>query len=351
MPAHSFNAVIFAGGPNPGPFEFRIDDVRLRWEPRMKGQHVQQRDRGAYGRGLLGALAMCFSLGVASAIGDTARVRFGLEGIAPQLLQAGACSALAVPLIVLLRRRVDGLSMEGLGLPKLRTGLRTFGLGILVTGGAATTTFALGAALDWVQLGAVSWSAAFSFLAVNTAIAFLYEALPEELTLRGYTYRSLNAALRRWTASLCTIALFLVMPVGASATQVAVARAIGGPVQALTFAPRGEDPLAYLILLTVFGATLLIARITTGSLWTAIALHLTFLTVNRLVLAGQEVTGWSVVLATPDAILLIPAYLLLAAASFLALARWQGRRIGWRDRDPEPEPAAESATIAVSISR
>jgi hypothetical protein len=56
----------------------------------------------------------------------------------------------------------------------------------------------------------------------------------------------------------------------------------------------------------------------------------------RLVLEDSQMTGWSVALASPDAILLIPAYLLIAAGLFLVLARWQRRRLGWRDRDPEP---------------
>jgi len=46
------------------------------------------------------------------------------------------------------------------------------------------------------------------------------------------------------------------------------------------------------------------------------------------VISGQQVTGVAVALTTPDAILLIPAYLLLATALFLAIARRRGRRPG-----------------------
>jgi hypothetical protein len=90
-----------------------------------------------------------------------------------------------------------------------------------------------------------------------------------------------------------------------------------------------------LILLTIFGATLIIARSVTGSLWAAIAVHLTFLMVNRLVLTYPQDTGWSVGLTSPDAILLIPTYLVVTAGLFLLLPRRRGRRLGWRDRDPE----------------
>jgi membrane protease YdiL (CAAX protease family) len=279
---------------------------------------------------------MALSLGTAIAIGDIARTRFGLGGVGEQLLRAIVCSGLAVPLIVVLRRALDGRSMEGLGLPRLQDSLRTFGLGVLLTGSAAAVTFSLGAALGWVRFGAISWTPLLMFAGVNTPIALLYEALPEELTLRGYAYRNLNARLRRWTAAVGTVALFLIVPAAGSVIGAAIGSILGGPVRPPSLAPAGDDPIAYLILLTIFGATLIVARIATGSLWTAIASHLTFLTVNRLVLEDSELTGWSVALASPDAILLIPAYLLIAAGLFVVLARWQGRRLGWRDRDPEP---------------
>jgi membrane protease YdiL (CAAX protease family) len=286
-------------------------------------------------RGLLGALVMAFALGTATAAGDVAQMRFGASGIALQLVRAIVCSALAVSLIVLLRRKLDRRPMEGLGLPGLRDSARTFGLGVLLTGGAAVATFGLGGALGWVRVGAVSWSVLLAFIGVNTLVAFLYEALPEELTLRGYAYRNLNAKLRRWTAALWVTGLFLVVPALSSVFAAAVGAALGGPTRTPRLVPGGEDPVAYLILLTVFGAALIVARIVTGSVWAAIAVHLTFLTVNRLVLMRPEETGWSVGLTSPDAILLIPAYLLITAGLFLLLARWQGRRPGWRDRDPE----------------
>lgn len=286
----------------------------------------------AYGRGLLGALVMAISLGAAVAIGDVVRARFGVTGVELQLLGGIICSALAVSLVVLLRRRLDRRSMEGLGLPGLQESVRTFGLGVLLTGGAAVTVFVLGGALGWVRVGSVSWPVLLGFLGTNTVVAFLYEALPEELTLRGYAYRNLNARLRRWTASLCVVLLFLMVP-ALSSLVAAVGTTLGGPVRVPSIAPAGEDPVAYMILLVIFGATLIIARIVTGSLWAAIAVHLTFLTVNRLVLTSPEDTGWSIGLTTPDAIVLIPAYLVVTAGSFLLLARWQGRRLGWRDRD------------------
>lgn len=79
---------------------------------------------------------------------------------------------------------------------------------------------------------------------------------------------------------------------------------LGLPARTVGLAPAGEDPVSYLVLLFVFGVTLVIARMVTGSLWTAIAVHLTVLTVNRLVLARE--TGWSIELASADVLALVP---------------------------------------------
>jgi membrane protease YdiL (CAAX protease family) len=171
---------------------------------------------------------MAFSLGAANAIGDTVQTKFGTNGAELQLVRGTICSLLAVSLIVLFRRRIDRRSMEGLGLPGLQNSLSTFGLGVLLTGGAAVATFGLGGAWGWVTFGTVSWSALLVFISTNTVVAFLYEALPEELTLRGYTYRNLNATLRRWTASLVVVLLFLMVPAFSSLFAAAIGVSLGG---------------------------------------------------------------------------------------------------------------------------
>lgn len=292
---------------------------------------------GALGRGALGALVAALAIGAATAIGTLAEARFGIGGMAWHALRALACSAVAVPLIVLLRRRLDRRTLAGLGLPDLRTGMRDFGLGALVTFGAAAAMLGLGHALGWLRFGAVSWPVLLTFVAGNAVIALFYEALPEELTLRGYAYRNLSAGLRRWTAALCTTLLFLAVPGLASVFAAGLATLVGAPAQAISATPAGQDPVAYLILLTVFGFALIVARVATGSLWTCIALHLSFLTINRISFFGDpDHTGWSAQMTTPDALLLVPGYLLLTAAIFLLLPRLQRRRAGWRSRDPEP---------------
>ncbi|NIJ11251.1 membrane protease YdiL (CAAX protease family) [Saccharomonospora amisosensis] len=287
-------------------------------------------------RATFAAVAMAVGLGTAGAVGDVVHTRLGIDGFALRLSVALTCFVITVPLVVLLRTRVDRRSLAGLGLGT-RHAVRAFASGVLITVAAAATTFAVGTGLGWLHWGAVEWPTLVTFLLANTLVALLLEAVPEELAFRGYGYRTLNARLRKWTASLATTGLFLLTPAAASAVQALVNSLLGGPVRPLTFAPPGEDPVSYAILLAVFGFTLLVARIATGSLWTCVALHLTFLTVNRMTLLGDaRNAGWSAQLNTPDAVLLVPAYLLLTALAFVVLARVRGHRLGWRDRGPEP---------------
>jgi len=279
---------------------------------------------GAVAKALVGACVMAVALGTAGAVAQAVHLRTGLAGTPKQALSAVLCLAITVSLIVLLRTRVDRRPLSGLGLTNVVTGLRTFLLGVLVTGGSAAVLLGAGTWAGWLEWGPVTASKLVGFLVVNAVIALALEAVPEELVFRGYVYDTLGQALRRWTAFLGTVALFTFAGASSSVVYAAVGTLLGLDVPAPSFAPVGEDPLAYAILYPVFGAALLIARITTGSLWTSIAMHLTYLTVVRVTLDGTaRDAGWSVQLTNPDAVLLVPGFLVLAALVFWLLPKRQ----------------------------
>ncbi|GAA3641996.1 hypothetical protein GCM10022267_30630 [Lentzea roselyniae] len=272
----------------------------------------------AIARAVAGACVMAVALGTAGAVAT----RTGLSGTPRQALAAVICLALAVSLIVLLRKRIDRRPLSGLGLTGGAASLRAFGLGLLVTGGAAAVVFGAGTAAGWLSWGTLDLPKLVSFLVVNALIAFALEAFPEELVFRGYVYTTLDDALRRWTAFLTTVLLFTFAGAASSVVHAAVGTLLGENVPAPGFAPAGEDPVAYAVLYPVFGAALLVARITTGSLWASIALHLTYLTVIRVTIDGaSRDAGWSATPAGPDALLLVPVFLLVAMAAFLAISR------------------------------
>ncbi|MEV5539953.1 CPBP family glutamic-type intramembrane protease [Saccharopolyspora shandongensis] len=276
------------------------------------------------GRAVLGPIAMAFALGVATAVAPAT----GDDGFAVRLLPAVLTSLIAVPVVVLLWRRRGGL--RGLGLTAGLRGLRGFLLGCVVTAGSAALVFGAGTAAGWLRWAALDLGSLVVFLITNAIVAFLLEALPEELTLRGHAWCTLRSRFGRWAAAVGTTAMFLVVPAASSLVAAGVAVLGGGSPGAIGWAPAGEDPVSYLILLTVFGVALIAARGATGSLWTSVATHLTFLSVQRIVLDGERRdAGWSAEMTTPDALLLVPAYLLLAAVVFLGvrrLARTAARR-------------------------
>jgi membrane protease YdiL (CAAX protease family) len=239
---------------------------------------------------------MGIALGCAGAVSDLVGNRY---------VPAAVCALVAILLIRPLRRRRE------LGLVR---GLRSFATGVVVTGGSAAVVLGLGTLAGWISWGRFHPGDVLVFLVTNAAVAILLEAFPEEICLRGHTWSVLRSRYRGAIAAFGTTFLFLLVPGISSVVQLVLGRIVGATPTSLSLAPAGEDPLAYFFLLTVFGLTLIAARQATGSLWTSIGTHLTFLTVNRLTIDGAaRDAGWSADLVSPDVLLLVPLYLVLAA--------------------------------------
>lgn len=276
------------------------------------------------GRALAGAGVMALALGVGTGVGAAVTDRLGLTGFGARLLPALLVTAIAVPLVIVLRVRRDRRSLVGIGLTGPGESTRAFLLGVAVTVGSATAVLGAGTAAGLVRWGPLDLAALLAFILTNGVTALLLEALPEETTLRGYAWTSLHERHRATVATLVTTALFLGIHGAATAVEAAVTALLDGQPHPISIAPAGENPLDYLVLLAVFGLTLIAARTATASasLWTCIGTHLAFLTINRVTLAGpQRGAGWSAELTTPDALLLFPAYLVMAALIYLAIAR------------------------------
>ncbi|MFF0266723.1 type II CAAX prenyl endopeptidase Rce1 family protein [Kribbella sp. NPDC004536] len=262
-------------------------------------------------RAAFGAVAMGVALGCAGAVSDLVGNRY---------VPAAVCALVAVLLIRPYRRRTE------LGLVDA---LRGFVTGVVVTGGSAVLVLGAGTLAGWISWGRLHLGDLLVFLITNAVIATLLEAFPEEISLRGHTWTALRSRYRGAIAAIGTTLLFLVVPGLSSLVQLILRPSS----TELSLVPAGQDPVTYPILLTLFGFTLIAARQATGSLWTSIGTHLTFLTVNRLTIDGAtRDTGWSADLASPDVLLLIPGYLLLAAIAYriLGTARYRARLSGSR---------------------
>ncbi|MFE0378081.1 type II CAAX prenyl endopeptidase Rce1 family protein, partial [Streptomyces inhibens] len=206
-------------------------------------------------------------------------------------------------------------------------------------GSAVPTTCAAhvlggGTAAGWVRWSGPDLAALGSFLVSNALVAVLLEALPEETTLRGYAWASLRDRFGGVLAALGTTMVFLLVPAASTVVQAGVARLVGVAAPPIGVTPAGQDPVAYLVLLSVFGLTLVAARTAPGPapLWTAIGTHVAFLTVNRVVFEGvQRDAGWSAQVAPIHAAVLELGYLVATAAVFVG-ARRAWSRAGARVR-------------------
>ncbi|MBL1100512.1 CPBP family glutamic-type intramembrane protease [Streptomyces coffeae] len=284
---------------------------------------------GALGRALTGGLIMATALGAGTGLGPAAADAVGASGLVARLIPAALVTAVALSLVAVAYR---GRSPRRLGFGGPWASAGAFLTGVGAT--AAAAALVLGTATAG---GLLRWSdpdpgALAGFLASNAVVAFLLEALPEETTLRGYTWTSLRGRFGGTVTALATTAVFLLVPGASTVVEAGAARLVGEDAGPVGIAPDGQNPVDYLILIVVFGLTLVAARtaLVRAPLWTSIGVHLTFLTINRIALEGDKRhAGWYVEHGAGDAGLLVPVYLLVVAAGF---ALW-GRRTRRRRRE------------------
>ncbi|MFD8545490.1 type II CAAX prenyl endopeptidase Rce1 family protein [Streptomyces sp. NPDC059649] len=306
---------------------------------------------GAWGRALLGGAVMAVALGVGNALGGRLARWLELDGWARQLLPAVLVSGLAVGGVRALRSagRRAGNGRLGAGPPA--AAVRAFLGGLAVTVSCAALVLGAGTAAGWVRWSGLDPAAFAAFLTGNALVALLLEALPEETTLRGQAWAALRGRFGGVLSALGTTGVFLLVPAASTVVQAGTARAVGGDPPAVGPTPAGQDPWAYLVLLTVFGMTLVAARTVPGRapLWAAIGTHLAFLSVNRVVFEGRErAAGWSASVAPAHAAVLELGYLVLTAAVFVGARWWSGRTRGraarrWAARASIPTSTARSA--------
>ncbi|MDQ0174669.1 CPBP family intramembrane glutamic endopeptidase [Bacillus chungangensis] len=224
---------------------------------------------------LAGWITITGGLFLSGQTGTIAEQQFGYNR---QLIQGLVATGLVVPLILYLYQHVYRLTGVKPKKPvySWKSGYH-FITGVLLAIVLTSLGFMIATSQGWIIIE--QWHTPdhwFAALLINSLIAFLFEALPEELALRGMIYDVLRHRFSTWLAVLFQTLLFVCVP---------IAMALMSGIVGLTFE---NVPLAYIILILCFGICLQLLRLWTGSLWTTIGFHIAFLEINRFVIIGSD---------------------------------------------------------------
>ena len=269
-------------------------------------------------RALLGALTMMMGLSLSIEVTTAISRVIGLTPATGFVLQAVLMSAVVVPAVLMLRRRVDRAPLADLGwsLPAMRACLAGAGL----AGATSALTWVGAGLLGWVTVVRVDVGGLVVFLAVNTVVLTSYEALPEELSLRGYAWTNLRNGWGPAVATVVVTALFALNSAPISLLRRIWAILLGNETEPIV-APSFFD----IVHLTCFGLVLIAARRLpiTGALAAPMSFHLVYLTANRIIMGGLSWLGSGVEIEfdSPDTAVLVLAPLALSGPAFIMLRK------------------------------
>ncbi|MCE5173487.1 CPBP family intramembrane metalloprotease [Paenibacillus profundus] len=237
----------------------------------IKSENQNKKWIGLLFAGWLTVTAVLFLAGLS---GDVAEQLFGSSKHVRNLIQGLVMSGLVVPIILYLYQRL--YRMTGIK-PKTpiyswKRGYHFF-TGVLLAIALGAMGFIIASSQGWIVIE--KWHAPdqwFVALLINVLFAVLYEALPEELGLRGLLYDVLRHRFPAWLSVLLQTLLFVSVT-----TAVALFQAFVG------LAPGVSLDVSYIVIIFCFGVGLQLLRLWTGSLWASIGFHLTYLEIMRFV--------------------------------------------------------------------
>ncbi|MDN7226741.1 type II CAAX endopeptidase family protein [Planococcus sp. N064] len=208
--------------------------------------------------------------------GNTGRYLIETHGFSRQiamLLQGVIFTGLTTMVLFLLKQKNPSI-FKNIGLsgiksyPKLIIGLvLPFALVVL---GILTAYFIGGIENVTINLSVNVLIAIF----INSVIALLFEAFPEEVFIRGLIFEELNKKYHFIVSLLLQPLIFICVPIAVTA------------LTSLFLNGSFEFTLDYFILLYTFGIALQLYRKYTGSLWMSMAFHIIYLEVTRFISMG-----------------------------------------------------------------
>lgn len=164
-------------------------------------------------------------------------------------------------ILVEFARRWSKLSWSQLGMANAIGNIRSFGLGLILWLVPAAIGLVICLMAGWVEISfQTDFSSLFVGLLILCITVFLIEALPEELLVRGYIYRTVNTLFPHWGTVLIQMVLFTVFGYAIGAIY---------SVEQLMFLPGFAFILGYF-------------RAVSGNVWTAIGFHTAIMTVTQI---------------------------------------------------------------------
>jgi len=187
------------------------------------------------------------------------------------VLNAALASALTVPLIALLRSRLDRGTLAGLGLPFSSAAIRPLIVGAVAFVLPSLTGIAIVLILGWSSIvPQFPMAEIIAFVPLLIILVFFFEALPEELAFRGYIYAALAERHSRIVSIIVQSALF----------------ACWGA--ALWTISTGTVALDRFVMFAAVAFVLGLVRVMTGSVWACVGLHTAWQTTAQLILHANR---------------------------------------------------------------
>ena len=228
---------------------------------------------------------------LATVVGTMAEAYLSVSGNGTQVIQAIVTSGIILPMVIYLYKRLHQQSEQPevpafafTKTPHFLTGF-LFAVVLAIAGLYIMSMSGL--------IGSIQWQAVTTWLGallVNLLIAFFYEALPEELIMRGFIFDVLRHKLSVWQTVLVQAFIFLAFSFGVTLLQVIVG--IASTDSLILLAPE-------LILHFFFAIALALMRVWTGSIWAAVGFHLGYLVIARFLLM-PDIGGTPAVLTFQD---------------------------------------------------
>lgn len=218
-------------------------------------------------------LLVSFFLFVSGNIGRFLIENQGMNRQAGMLLQGVIFTGLTLAVIYILKRKnpdvIKNIGMKGVhSKSKFIVGV-SLPFILLITGIATAYLFG---GIDNVSLN-LTTNVVMAVL-INSITAFLYEAFPEEVFIRGLIFNELNKKFRFIISLVLQPLIFVCVPIVVMA------------LSSIFFGNPFAVTLDYLILLISFGIALQLYRKYTGSLWMSMIFHVIYLEVARYISMG-----------------------------------------------------------------